>query len=93
MIKIVKDYSTDYLNIPKVKTANYVKDYVLEIKFVNGERKNVDFEAFLKKSLNPFVKKYINKDNFLQFSVINGNINWNNYDMIFPVENLYTGIL
>ena len=93
MIKIVTNYSTEDFNVPKVKAVNYLKDYVLEIKFNNAGTKNVDFETFLKKSSNPFVKKYIDKDNFLRFNVINGNVNGNNYDMIFPIKSLYTRVL
>ena len=43
------------------------------------------------KSLHPEVRKYLNEDKYRQFKIIDGNLNWNDYDMIFPLEDLYNG--
>jgi hypothetical protein len=33
----------------------------------------------------------MDKERFKQFEIIDGNLNWNDYDMIFPVSDLKKG--
>ena len=42
-------------------------------------------------SLHPSIRKYLDEARFKLFDIIDGNLNWNDYDMIFPVEDLYEG--
>jgi len=51
----------------------------------------VDFKPFLFKSLHPSIKKYLNEGKFINFKIIDGNLNWNDYYLIFPVADLYEG--
>jgi hypothetical protein len=88
-MKITVEYNDlENNDCPKVVNAQYKNNYVLYIQFSNGESRKVDFENFLKKSLHPSIKKYLEKDRFTQFEIKNGNVNWNNYDLIFPIEDL-----
>ena len=88
-MKITVDYNySETNNLPKVVNARHIDDYMLDIQFSNGETKKVNFEKFLERSRHPSIKKYLDKDKFNQFKIKNGNINWNNYDLIFPVEDL-----
>jgi hypothetical protein len=77
----------------KVVRARYLKDYVLRIFFDNGEERVVDFKPFLTKSRHPAIIKYRKDSVFRKFKVQGGNINWNDYDLIFPVSDLYNGII
>ncbi len=36
-------------------------------------------------------RKYIDKELFKNFSIVYGEIVWNDYDMCFPIWNLYEG--
>ncbi len=74
-----------------IDSARYVSDYTIHITFNNGKERVVDFSAFLMKSLHPSIKKYLDKHLFSQFSLVDGNLNWNNYDLIFPIADLYHG--
>jgi len=89
-MKITVDYtenvSTTELNI---KEAIYIGDYVLRIYFNTNENKVVDFKPFLMQALHPSIKKYVNENLFTSYKIENGNINWNDYDLIFPVSDLY----
>jgi hypothetical protein len=88
-MKITVNYNCMEGNsLPKVVNAEYINDYILDIQFSNGEIKRVNFGKFLKESLHPSIKKYLDKDKFNQFTIKNGNVNWNNYDLIFPIEDL-----
>jgi hypothetical protein len=92
-MKIIVDYkdSETGINELKIDSAKYLKDYKIWIKFSDGVEKLVDFKPFLSKSLHPSIKKYLDENIFSNFSLIDGNLNWNDYDMIFPISDLYDG--
>jgi hypothetical protein len=75
----------------KIKQANYLSDYAIRITFNNGVEKLIDFKPFLSKSLHPSIKKYLNEKLFSNFAITDGNINWNDYELIFPISDLYNG--
>ena len=49
------------------------------------------FEPFLKKAYNPMITKYLDIDEFKNFSLYYGNIIWNDHEMCFPINNIYNG--
>ncbi len=71
--------------------AKYLKDYVMRITFSDGNDRAVDFKPFLTNSGHPEVKKFLKESNFKKFKIIQGNINWEDYQMIFPIQDLYQG--
>ena len=64
----------------------------LEIIFSDGHIQHVDFGPFLRQA-HPELRKYLNGTEFAQFKVEHGNLIWNDYEMCFPIEALYTGKL
>jgi hypothetical protein len=93
-MKIVQDYSIDTAtDTIEVASANYIGDYAIRISFNDGNEKLVDFKPFLTKSLHPAISKYLKEDLFKQFKIINGNLNWNDFDLIFPIYDLYEGAI
>ncbi len=82
------DYNIDFISI---KSARYIGDYAIRVFFSDGIVKLVDFKPFLESSLHPSIRKYLNEDIFRNYQIIDGNLNWNNYDLIFPIEDLYEG--
>ena len=92
-MRIIVDYkdSESGFNQLKIDSAKYLSDYAIRIRFSDGKEKLVDFKPFLSKSLHPSIKKYLDENNFSNFSLIDGNINWNDYDLIFPLSDLYNG--
>jgi hypothetical protein len=75
----------------RVEDAKYLEKYIVQIFFNDGTNQNVDFENFLTDSQHPEIRKYLDKSLFQSFSIINGNLNWNEYDMIFPISDLHEG--
>ena len=73
-----------------VVSAQYLDGYRLALTFSDGACRTVDFAAFLRRARNPMATKYRELEQFKQFSIVNGNLNWNGYEMIFPVASLYT---
>ena len=82
------DASIDLLEI---KAAQLTAPYTICIQFANGERRTVDFGPFLRRATHPAIQAYLDEAKFQQFEIRNGNINWNDYDLIFPVADLYAG--
>ena len=74
--------------ITDVKKAKYLGDYVMRVLFSDGYEQAVDFKPFLKRSSHPVIRKYLNEE---KFKTTHGNINWNDYELIFPIEDLYKG--
>jgi len=92
-MRIIVDYkdSKSGFNQLKIDSAKYLSDYAIRIRFNDGSEKLVDFKPFLSKSLHPSIKKYLDENKFSNFSLTDGNLNWNDYDLIFPLSDLYNG--
>ena len=90
-MRITVDYKENAEQTLKIVTAKYLSDYAVRIHFNDGTEKLVDFKPFLKKSLHPSIKKYLDDKRFSKFEIIDGNLNWNDYDLIFPIWDLYNG--
>jgi len=90
-MKIIVDYNqTEGQNL-KIDAAHYLSDYVVRILFNDNTEKLVDFKSFLNNSVHPSIKKYLDENYFSTFQIVDGNLNWNDYDMIFPIWDLYNG--
>ena len=92
-MRIIVEYkdSESRFNQLKIDSAKYLSDYAIRIRFSDGNEKLVDFKQFLSKSLHPSIKKYLDENKFSNFSLTDGNLNWNDYDLIFPLSDLYNG--
>jgi hypothetical protein len=75
----------------RVKQASYVPRYKVDIEFNDGGRRIVDFEPFLKKAQNPMFTKYRRVKQFQSFHIEHGDLMWGDFEMIFPIEDLYRG--
>jgi len=75
-----------------IKEAKYAEGFKLEIVFNDGIKKMVDFGGFLQSHSHPQFNKYKKEANFKRFKIEHGNIVWGkDWDMIFPVYDLYKG--
>jgi hypothetical protein len=91
-MKIIENYDNCLsAEIIEITAARYLRDYKIDIVFQDNSRKIVDFEPFLLKSLHPSIAKYLDKALFKKFAIKDGNLNWNDYDLIFPIADLYSG--
>lgn len=76
-----------------IASAKYVGDYRLELSFSDGITRVVDFGSFLNRSVHPEIRKYLNKELFCRFTIENGDLMWGDYDLCFPVADLYDGTI
>ena len=71
--------------------VDHVGRHRLELKFSDGHIATVDFAPFLRACLNPETRRFLDEKQFKVFSLTHGNLVWGDYDMCFPVEDLYEG--
>ncbi len=74
------------INVEKVK---YLSEHKLKLSFNDGVEQIIDFGPFLSNSLNPLIKKYLDLKEFKKYEIENGDLEWNDYDLCFPVADLY----
>ncbi|MBO9619119.1 MAG: DUF2442 domain-containing protein [Niabella sp.] len=73
-----------------IKEAKYIGAFKLELLFNDNKTNVVDFSFFLQNHSHPQYNKYKKEEHFKKFFVENGNVVWGkNWDMIFPVYDLY----
>lgn len=90
------DYSEDSMTLPEgavvdIETAEYAGDYKLRLVFSDERARMVDFAPFLNSSHNPMIRRYLDPEVFAKFSVQHGDLVWNDYDLCFPIADLYEG--
>ncbi len=74
-----------------ITNAEYLGDYRIKLFFSDGMEKEIDFEIFLRNAKNPMARKYLDEKLFRNFKIEYGDIIWNDYEMCFPIWNLYEG--
>jgi hypothetical protein len=90
-MRIIEEYTNLPVDLIEIRSANYIGDIAIRVFFNDGFNRLVDFKPFLESSLHPSIRKYLDETLFVQFEIIDGNLNWNDYDMIFPVGDLHEG--
>jgi hypothetical protein len=77
-----------------IVSAKYVAPLSVELQFSDGAVKVVDVGAFIKSHPHPQYNGYLDEKKFKKFKLEMGNIVWGkNWDLIFPIEMLRSGIL
>jgi len=72
-----------------VTNTNHLTGHILEIIFNDGHKSIVDFAPFIFSAGHPDYELYKKQSYFLNYKIEDGNLNWDDYTMIFPIEELY----
>jgi len=76
-----------------VKAEN-VGNLCVCLTFSDNTVRTVDVGEFIRRHPHPQYNKYLDPRKFNRFALENGNIVWGkNWDLIFPIEQLHTGVL
>lgn len=59
----------------KVVNVDYIKDYIVDLKYSNGEKKRVDFFPLLKSGKK---QELLNKNNYILFGLNHWTLEWYN---------------
>jgi hypothetical protein len=73
----------------KIESAKYIAEYKIQIAFTDCTKQLVDFGSFLENSMHPDIRKYLDKKKFRRFTVDGGELMWGDFDLIFPIMDLY----
>jgi hypothetical protein len=74
-----------------VERAEHAGDFSLRLGFSDGTQQIVDFGPFLRESRNPLIQAYLDPAAFARFTVRDGDLIWDDYDLCFPIADLYEG--
>lgn len=74
-----------------IQHAEQAGDLKLRLTFNDGTERIVDFGPFLRQSHNPLIQAYLAPAAFARFTVKDGDLIWDDYDLCFPVADLYEG--
>ncbi|MBK7556333.1 MAG: DUF2442 domain-containing protein [Flavobacteriales bacterium] len=78
-----------------IKSAKYLGDYRIALRFTDGRTTELDFHDFLAEpSQNPMVTRYLDVTLFKAFVIQDrADIVWGDWEMCFPFAALYAGDL
>jgi hypothetical protein len=79
--------------VVRIVSAEYLPPYKLRLFFDDGHESLVDFAPFLSKSRHPSVQAYHDRKQFRQFRIEDGFLHWNDFDLVFPMADLYAGVI
>lgn len=78
----------------RVKGAKDLGNLILLVTFSDDTEQRVDVGSFIRRHPHPQYNKYLDPKKFRRFTIENGNLVWGkNWDLIFPIEQLYSGKL
>ncbi|MFY9822925.1 MAG: DUF2442 domain-containing protein [Thermoanaerobaculia bacterium] len=72
-----------------VVQAEQTGAHQLRLIFSDGTERIVDFGPFLDSSAHPAIRSFLEQDRFASFRVEQGDLLWGDYDLCFPVADLY----
>ena len=71
--------------------AEYLGKHEIHFKFSDKTEQTIDFSGFLNRSRNPMTRKFLDNNLFQVFKIEYGDIVWNDYELCFPILDLYEG--
>ena len=75
-----------------ITNATYAGNLSVNLRFSDDTMQTVNVGDFIRRHPHPQYNKYLDERKFNRFCIENGNIVWGkNWDLIFPLEQLYSG--
>jgi len=87
----VEEKKKRMLETVRIEAARHVSGHKLGIRFSDGHVSTVDFEPFLESSAHPSIRAYLDLKRFKSFTLEDGMLHWNDFDLVFPMADLYEG--
>ncbi len=72
-----------------IMAAEPVGEYALCLSFDDGTMQTVDFKPFLSLTRHPDIRAYLEPSRFAAFRIEHGELVWGDYDLCFPIADLY----
>lgn len=72
-----------------IVAAEPVGDFQLRLSFDDGVEQIVDFKPFLSRAQHPDIRAFLDPERFAAFRIEYGELVWGDYELCFPVIDLY----
>jgi Protein of unknown function (DUF2442) len=72
-----------------IASATQTGEYRIQLVFDDKTVQEVDFKPFLIHSHHPDIRAYLDPNRFSDFKVANGELVWGDYELCFPIIDLY----
>lgn len=72
-----------------ISSAELVDSYKLHLKFDDDTEQVIDFKGFLMRSKHPDIRAYLDLAKFSDYRIEYGELVWGDYELCFPVIDLY----
>ncbi len=72
-----------------ITAVQQVGDYALRLSFDDHTAQTIDFKSFLTRSRHPDIRVFLDPARFAAFRIEYGELVWGDYDLSFPVIDLY----
>ena len=76
----------------EITEAVYLDNYRIDLRFSDNKTQIVDLKRFLETAQNPATRKYLDINLFKDFKIEFGDLVWNDYELCFPIIDLYENI-
>lgn len=70
-------------------SATQTGEYRIRLIFDDSTSQEIDFKSFLARSHHPDIRAYLEPSHFADFRVEYGELIWGDYELCFPVIDLY----
>lgn len=70
-------------------SATQIEEYRIQLVFDDNTAQEIDFKPFLTRSHHPDIRAYLDPVRFASFRVEYGELVWGDYELCFPVIDLY----
>jgi hypothetical protein len=79
--------------VVNIVSAEHVGGYRLRLRFDDGTERTVDFQPFLAGARHPDIRAFLDPTRFNTFQIKHGDLVWGNFELCFPIMDLYRGQL
>ena len=79
--------------VVEIVSVALVEAHSLRLRFSDGAVQVIRFAPFLNRSTNLHIRKYLDPDLFTRYTFADGDLYWDDYDLCFPLADLYRGCL
>jgi hypothetical protein len=73
----------------EIVSAEHIGAYKIKFQFNDGRERIVDFEPFLMNAANPMITEYRDIEKFKAFHLEHGDVMWGDFELCFPIADLY----
>jgi hypothetical protein len=74
-----------------IVSAEPVGPLKLRLRFSDGFEREIDFARFLQSAQHPATREFLDPAKFARFTVQDGDLFWGDYELCFPIADLYDG--